>query len=1021
MGKVSCLAGAVVLGLMLSIRAEEGEGLRTPAFTLKTLRQLLSDEEIALARKQIAEYPAAKRIADNVCKAADVWLEWPDEGLRDLIPSAKVPRAFNVCTAGCPKCGKKIYEKGGTYPWVIDPKKPFKVKCPVCGDVFPDNDFEAYYHGGFKDDQYLQGEYVDDGWGWEGPDDHYWFVAYANHWTWHSHIRPAVLNLARAYVLTGDWRYAHKAVVMLDRIAEVYPGMDYHNQSRYGQLEGERGGHYGGKIVNLIWETGMLTNLAESYDSVWETIDGDTEAQELTGKTGEQIRANIEANILEEGIDAVFAQEIRGNFGMHQRALAYAVAARQFGKVDEWLDRIVAYPGASRAHIGLNYALYNLVYRDGLPYETSPGYNWSWVANITTVAETLKRAGRDVYAIPKTKRLYEGVLDMHNIRKFTPSLGDSGNVYGGKVGCDGRVFQAAYRAYGGERFLNHLAAFGATGEACFGSYESLFKPPIEAASGEFPAQACRLLDGYGMAILNNPADTISAALYYGYRGGHGHFDRLHFDLFAQDHPMMPDLGYPDFMNSYVSGIYTWSKNTINHNTVTVDARRQPGNVAGTVQLFADGAFARVVDVEAPGTYPQCPRYRRCLLMVDVDAERSYYVDVFTVEGGRQHDYSLHGPPGTFEAVGGTWRAQEKGTLAGEDVEVGEIYDNLELGAPDYKGVYHSYMGSGFQHLFDVRRHQGGAWVAHWAHERDAEAKLRVRVLDQPDQEVILAKAQVSPVKHKQLIDYVIARRQAEEGLTSRFVSVIEPFTGEPFVKNARRLALDAGEGVAVGVELPDGVTDIVVYGPSGVEKTVGEYGLRTDAALAVARVTKDGAVLKAFLADGRFVSVGDVEVKAPPPVAGEVIGLAPARFEVRVRLDSVPEGFEAASLEGRVAHFVNDLRRTAHPIAVARLEGDELVLVTRDDLLVGRAHVTGIGDDALQTDTAFAFASVYAGAWVAAAEFGQYMPVHDVAEGRIRLAARLPQEHAFKVGEDAWIVNVGPGDRLEVPAVTSYQ
>ena len=216
-------AACALLLVGLAARADETATGRTPQFALKTQRQLLTDAQIARARKNVAAYPAAKGLADGIVKAADAWLEWSDADLRDLIPSADVPRAFNVGTAGCPKCGKAIYEKGGTYPWILDLERPFTVKCPVDGTVFPDNDFAAYYRSGFKDEQALEGAFADDGWGWVGPDgSRYWFVAYANHWTWQSHLLPGVLNLARAYVLTDDARYAHKAVVMLDRIAEVF-------------------------------------------------------------------------------------------------------------------------------------------------------------------------------------------------------------------------------------------------------------------------------------------------------------------------------------------------------------------------------------------------------------------------------------------------------------------------------------------------------------------------------------------------------------------------------------------------------------------------------------------------------------------------------------------------------------------------------------------------------------------------------------------------------------------------------
>ena len=1017
---------AVLLVMTLTAAAAaETSAHREPQFPLKTDRVIFTDEAVQQARDNVAKYPSAKKLADGVVAAAEAWLEWSDAELRDLIPTADVPRAFNVGTAGCPKCGKAIYERGGTYPWILDLKQPFKVKCPVCGGVFPDNDFKAYYDSGFKDKQYLEGEYPDDGWGWVGPDGHrYWLVGYANHWTLHSHIVPAVGNLGMAYVLTGEKRYAHKAAVMLDRIAEVYPAMDYHNQSRYGQLVAQGGGRYPGKLVNLIWATGNLTNMARCYDAVWETIDADSELQALTGKSGEEIRANIEANLLEEGIDGIFAGEVRGNFGMHQRALVYAALARQHGKTDEWLDRIFSLTGCSSLQTGLNYALYDLVYRDGLPYETSPGYNSGWVESITQVAETLKDTSRDVYALPKTKRLYDAMLDLINVGKFTPALGDSGSVYGGLIFKPG-LFQCAYRAYGDPRYLAHLVRQGMVGDNAFKTFDSLFSPPIEGvdATPTLAPERSRLLDGYGMGILNNAADTVSVAMYYGFKGGHGHFDRLNFDVLANGHPMLPDTGYPDFMNGYVPGIYTWSKNTIAHNTVTVDAQRQLGNQAGTVQLFAGCGLARVLDVDAPETYPQCRTYRRHLVMVDVDAERSYFVDFFTVEGGKQHDYSLHGPPGTCEVVGGAWTTQEKGTLAGEDVEVSELYDDPVRGVKGYDGTYYGYVGSGFQHLFNVQRLTEGEWLVAYAHKKDADAQLRLRTLPPPDTEIILADAQVSPVKHKQLLKYIIARRQGEE-LESLFASVIEPFRGEPFIEEARRIELDGG-AVAAVVRREGDQTDVIVYNPAGAEAVLADFELTTDAMTAVVTVDAQGEPVRVFFAKGSELSVKGHTFDAPVVPIGKVASVKPEALEVRILLEGSAGGLDAESLIGRVAHFENDMRRTAHPIAAASLEGTELVLTTRDVLLVGRANITAIEADALRTNTAFMFAPVYRGTYVADADFRAVLPITGVEspegeETAIRLVAALPENHAFTTESDAWIVNVGPGDRLDIPAVFEW-
>ena len=992
-------------------------------YPLKSARTIFTDADIRQARENMEAYPAAVALAEKLIGRAGKWLEWTDEDLRALIPDATVPRAFNVGTEGCPKCGKAIYEKGGTYPWIIDPAVPFKVRCPICDGLFPDNDFGAYYASGYEDKAFLEGDYADDGWGWVGPNgQRYWLVAYANHWTLHNHVFPAMLYLGWAYVLTEDPAFAHKAAVLLDRVAEVYPDLDYHNQSRYGALTELQGGHYCGKFLNHIWATGNLTTFAKTYDAVWDTIDGDTELQALTERSGLEIREHFEANVLEGGIQAVFDGEIAGNFGMHQRALVYATLSRQHGPTEEWLDSIFSKTNCKPLEQGVDYALYNLVYRDGVPFETSPGYNASWVSNLTTIADALKKTDRDLYRLPKIKRMHDATLEVVNAGRFTPSLGDSGDVYGGLV-IVRPALQSAYRAYGDPRYLAHLIDLGVTGDASFQDTDALFVPPIEGEAPPLPTPRSRLLDGYGMAILNNPDDSVSLSLYYGFKGGHGHYDRLHFDLFANGQAMMPDLGYPDFMNAYVSGIYTWSKNTICHNTVTVDASKQPENLPGTVHLFADGPFARVLSVDGAGTYPQCSDYSRQLFMVDAGPGQSYVVDVFAVEGGHQHDFSLHGPPGSVSLLEGTWEAQEGGTMAGPDVPVGEIYDDPVLGAPDYDGVYWGYQGSGFQHLFNVQRLAEGLCLTEYTHERENAAKLRIRQLTSPNMEVFTSDAQVSPVKHKQLVKYVIARHTGEkEGLRSTFASVLEPFSGEPIIADARRE--DFPWGTCVAVERAGGGTDVIIANEPGAEASVERWSITTDASAAVVAVDADGTVERVFFAGGTYLTAGDQRFAAAP-VAGRIIAVEPETQTIRVRLDGQPERFRAEDLVERVAHFQGALRKTSHPIQAAALDGKDLVLATGDDLFIGRVHVTDVEANALRTDTPMMFAPIYRGAWLADAACKAFFPIQEAAApgdepGSVTLTFPLPEDQPFRAGQNAWIVNVGPGDRLVVPGVCSW-
>src|SRR5437660_1358478 len=214
---------------------------------------------------------------------------------------------------------------------------------------------------------------------------------------------------------------------MLCRVAQVYPGMDHAKQSRYGTMMAARGIDYPGKVVNKIWETEIAIDLADAYDGVWDFIARDDVLQKQTGKSAAQIRSSIEANILEDAIDAVFNGKIRGNFGMHQATLVHLARVRQTGENDKWFDWLMNNSTQDYPVLGLNFALYDLIYRDGVPSEQAPGYNIIWIKKISEYGDLLQRAGRDVFGIPKMKRLYDGVLDQMVLDgRFTPCVGDSG-------------------------------------------------------------------------------------------------------------------------------------------------------------------------------------------------------------------------------------------------------------------------------------------------------------------------------------------------------------------------------------------------------------------------------------------------------------------------------------------------------------------------------------------------------------------------------------------------------------------
>ena len=1015
--------------------------VRTPQFPLKSARTLHSDAEIAQARANVGQYPAAKAIAEPSLVEARYWAEWTDEALRDVVTTAEVPRAVELCNAGCPIHGRKIYEgiNGSSFPWLVDPKHPFQVKCPIGGETYPSNDYAAYYHSGFKDKASLTGPYMDDGWGWTAPDGQkYWFVAHANHLVWQGPgldsrcIINGIRSLSRAYLLTGDHLYAHKAAVLLRRVAAVYPTMNYEQQSRFGELMATQGTRYTGKIVNLIWESYQIApSLAEAYDNIWETIDGDAALQKFYGETGEQIRAGIEANYFEEAIDGYFNDMMRGNYGTHQRALLMLAVVRQHGDNPRYVNEVLHRSEGHLLRIGFDYAFYNSVYRDGAPHE-SPDYNFVWVRIFAETAQLLKTLGYDITQLPRLKRMFDEPLDYVTLGQLSAPLGDSTTRYAPLVRKDSLTYQIGFQLYRDPRYAAFLAGIGATGDHSFGTFEALFQPALPAVAAApdqraVPPQPSRIFSGYGSAILNNPADTRSLALFYGLHVAHYHHDRLHFDLFAHGQDLMPDLGYPDGANEFNSSIYTWSKTSISHNTVTVDAQRQPANPAGRLRLFADGPFARALTADAPGTYPQTTTYRRTLVMVDVPgtADQGYVVDFFDVAGGRQHDYSLHGPTGKFTALGGTWTAPAPGTLAGPTVAVGALYDDPVRGAKDFKGSYLNYAGSGFQHLVNVQRLESGAdgFIAEYVHDKDPNACLRLRVLPQPGQELILADARVSPIKYPELVKFLIARRVAGAGepdLTSAFAAVIEPFATTPFITAVHRS--DFSNGAVVSVTRTDGQRDIVIH-HAGTDIALfareDTPPLATDAEVAVVTLDAQHQPIRAFFAGGTFLQLGERKLTAIG-LEGKITGVDLATGQLRVRLAPGSRAPNLAALPGRVLHLSNPLRDTVQTITAVQPAGDELIITVKDDLRVGLVHVSAVEGATVLSHTALRLFAIYRGTTLCNRANQPLATVLEAKDdGRLTLTA--PPTGRISPGEDVWLVDAALGETVRLPAVLSWQ
>ncbi|MGW5363386.1 heparinase II/III domain-containing protein [Actinopolymorpha pittospori] len=875
------IGSAALLPPILPDLAAAAESTMTLADTpTKTRPTVYTAEMVAAARRNVEQYDWAKAARDAAVANADPLVAKGDDWLWKLVTGQGVPRSYAVNQdLGSPITGKDIY-RFGNYPWLADPiNKPWKLIDPSVPEdsgqprIYPTNDFGAFYasgldeHGNFDraraDRSLLVNELypekgptwgVDDGFGWVDGNGAKWtFIPYYNHWwVWYGATAPMYYGLPAlrdAFITTGDPRYAHAGLILLDRIADVYPSMDtapYKRSDGYFHSDGLSGR---GKVVGCIWETGISQGICDAYDAFFPAIANTDEANVvpfLSEKAHQYglapkdspaaIRVNIENGILRQVYPNVQAGKIRGNFGMHQRSITLAgVVLDAPAETTEWIDFVFKTGGVGpapeyRVSGGDVYrTLVDVVDRDGMGNEASPGYNRLWIGHIRGIADVLDGysgyPAADLYEHPKFRKMFQGMHPLVMLGAYVPQIGDTGST--GMPGLFGspNEFFYFFEKFGLPEYAQ--MAYLMNGNSADNLYGNLFSPDVPgiqqrirdviAEHGTWQPPSDNLT-GYGLAMLRDGTGSKARDLwvYYGRSTGHGDLDALNLGMHGFGVDLLPDLGYPEFADTSIR-TQEWNQNTIAHNTVVVDKKPQAGQWVGTPHGFAAGDRVQVSDTSAPAAYIQASTYRRVSAMVKVDDTNFYAVDVFRVVGGTDHHFSFHAAEGPATAEGLTLVEQPTGTYAGPDVPM-----------PSDDAPYRSN-ASGFDWLDKVSRdtNPAGTFSVDWkitdtwkVHDPDPNLHLRLTMLSEVDDVAI---CDGTPPRNKPgnpaKLRYLIAHRQAPEGqqLTSQFVSLVEPYVDNQVVRSVSTVPVRAIDGTiapheaaAVRVELTNGRVDLIV-------------------------------------------------------------------------------------------------------------------------------------------------------------------------------------------------------------------
>jgi hypothetical protein len=162
--------------------------------------------------------------------------------------------------------------------------------------------------------------------------------------------------------------------------------------------------------------------------------------------------------------------------------------------------------------------------------------------------------------------------------------------------------------------------------------------------------------GVGLLRSGQASDQSLLVLKYTAHGeSHGHYDKLGIIYYDQNREILQDYGAVRFINvepkdggRYLPETASWARQTIAHNTVTVDEQSHyGGRIAVSSKMHADRHFfsaadsnVQVMSAKVDQPYPGVRMQRTVALVRDAVFTRPIVIDVLRVESQILHKYDL---------------------------------------------------------------------------------------------------------------------------------------------------------------------------------------------------------------------------------------------------------------------------------------------------------------------------------------------------------------------------------------------
>ena len=428
-------------------------------------------------------------------------------------------------------------------------------------------------------------------------------------WRWfvNNRLAESALRLAVLWRLEGDPAHLAPVIQTLTGYAEQYA-----NYQKVPRTVANPGVATYTTLDESVW----VLPLAWAFDLV---------RDQLSAPAREQIAQHLFTPVADHLIAHHFG-------GIHNFACWHNAA---IGTIGVLLDRADLVAFAMESDFGCYNQLQRGVLADGLWFEGSFSYHFYTVYALLTLAKALRhhhdydlRQRPDLRAMllaPIQSAYPDWSLPAPNdCWYFTSLLSDC--CHGVPPGP--AFYEIGYAWFDEPRF----------GEVLQRAYQQGPRDTLDAllwGRNELPSTPLTLLPSVhlpasGYAILRSTPTTATEQCYlllkYGpHGGGHGHPDKLSLILSAYGQRLSPDLGTPGYgLDLFES----WYRQTICHNTVTIDGYSQP-EATGQINHFQDTGDFQVADASVvwtdDGPY-QGVTMRRVIL-----ARPDYFLDLFLVE------------------------------------------------------------------------------------------------------------------------------------------------------------------------------------------------------------------------------------------------------------------------------------------------------------------------------------------------------------------------------------------------------